>query len=90
MIVGYQEGRRNVNRRDQDCVVFWHGDFEGVVLHYIVHWAKVSTEGHADHLFTLYIPIVCTAATWVNVDKNNTTGAELDSDIFIHQIKQMT
>ena len=39
-----------VNRRDQECIVFRHEEFEGLYLHCVARWAKVVTEG-ADSFF---------------------------------------
>ena len=39
------------NRRDQECVVFRHEEFEGILLHCVLRWVKITTEGSDDTFF---------------------------------------
>ena len=41
-----------VNRKEQDCLIFSHENFEGIELHCVKRWAKVLAEGSPDHFFT--------------------------------------
>ena len=42
---------KKVNKKEQRCIVFRHGLFDGVELYCVQRWAKVLTEGAIEHLF---------------------------------------
>ena len=54
---------KRVNRIDKSCVVFYHGNFEGVELNSIKRWVNIFTKG----LDTTYSPFNNTSN--VNVNK---------------------
>ena len=46
-----REEMKTVNNKQVMCFVFRHDDFEGVKLHCVWRWSKVTTEGDPEHFF---------------------------------------
>ena len=47
-----REEIKTVNNKQVMCFVFRHDDFEGVELHCVRRWSKVTTEGDPEHFFS--------------------------------------
>ena len=47
---------RNINRPDQQTIVFRHNDFDDVELYAIKRFCLVETEGNKDHFFKDNVP----------------------------------
>ena len=50
-LISLKKETLTVNRREQECVVFRHEEFEGILLHCVLRWVKITSEGSADTFF---------------------------------------
>ena len=50
-LISLKKETLKVNRREQECVVFRHEEFEGILLHCVLRWVKIITEGSDDTFF---------------------------------------
>ena len=81
---GYCPDRDNkkVNRREQPCVIFRHGNFEGVELHCVTRWAKVVEQGAAEHFFKIQDAPRATANAGASNKPDAPEQVEIGKDIF--------
>ena len=50
-LISLRKETLKVNCCEQECVVFRHKEFEGILLHCVLRWVKITTEGSDDTFF---------------------------------------
>ena len=73
---------KKVNKKEQHCILFRHGKFEGLELHCVNRWVRVIVEGPEEHLF---VPVNISQKekgnTIANEEVDEGGGQDLDDQV---------